>query len=353
MAHQTAAPIVLGDPIGSSHDLNDESAHLSTSGIGASQQSGSVSATPTLHNGSNDIDAGNVALSPTPIDHHDHEHAAMRAVSTSSSGNDTLLNNRDRERDLNEKDAESDQDQLKPLAHDHFLQDNQAMRPSAHSSMDHIADLGESHVSVRRGKSEFAALERRFSNMSQHSQELQRSTTRRSIRSGFVKPEKVTSTVSRHEDAVGEAEKGQKKDEDEFDLAEVLQSGSEKRDEAGIKKKRVGVVWEDLEVVGGGGLRINIRNFLSAIIEQFLMPALAILGLFGYKPFATKPKTILHKNSGVLRPGEMCLVLGRPGSGCSTFLKSITNQRDSYLAVNGDVSYAGVGWKEMHKLYAG
>jgi ATP-binding cassette subfamily G (WHITE) protein 2 (SNQ2) len=83
------------------------------------------------------------------------------------------------------------------------------------------------------------------------------------------------------------------------------------------------------------------------------MPALAILGLFGYKPFATKPKTILHKNSGLLKPGEMCLVLGRPGSGCSTFLKSITNQRETYMAVNGDVSYAGVGWKEMKKLYAG
>lgn len=49
----------------------------------------------------------------------------------------------------------------------------------------------------------------------------------------------------------------------------------------------------------------------------------------------------------------MCLVLGRPGSGCSTFLKSITNQRDSYMAVNGNVEYAGVGWEEMRKRYSG
>jgi ATP-binding cassette subfamily G (WHITE) protein 2 (SNQ2) len=99
--------------------------------------------------------------------------------------------------------------------------------------------------------------------------------------------------------------------------------------------------------------QINIRNFSSAVIEQFLLPALSVLGLFGYKPFASKPRTILHKNSGVLRPGEMCLVLGRPGSGCSTFLKSITNQRDSFMHVNGEVDYAGVGWKEMKKQFAG
>jgi ABC-type multidrug transport system fused ATPase/permease subunit len=223
---------------------------------------------------------------------------------------------------------------------------------SARSSQDHVAELGEGRVSVRKGKEEFAALERRFSNMSQHSADLQRQSTRQSRRSftGFAKPEKTTTRQSQQ---VVDSEKGGKTEEDEFNLADVLRSGREKSDQSGIKRKKVGVVWEDLEVVGGGGLKINIRNFLSAIIEQFLMPVLAILGWFGFKPFAPKPKTILHTSSGVLKPGEMCLVLGRPGSGCSTFLKSITNQREGYLHVNGDVTYAGVGWKEMHKLYAG
>jgi hypothetical protein len=223
---------------------------------------------------------------------------------------------------------------------------------SARSSQDHVAELGEGRVSVRKGKEEFAALERRFSNMSQHSQELQRSNTRQSRRSlsGFTRPEKVT---TRQSQKIVDSEKGGKTEDDEFNLADVLRSGRDKSDQSGIKRKKVGVVWEDLEVVGGGGLKINIRNFLSAIIEQFLMPVLMILGWFGYKPFAPKPKTILHTSSGVMKPGEMCLVLGRPGSGCSTFLKSITNQREGYLHVNGDVSYAGVGWKEMHKLYAG
>lgn len=84
-----------------------------------------------------------------------------------------------------------------------------------------------------------------------------------------------------------------------------------------------------------------------------MMPVLSVLGVVGYKPFASKPRMILRKSSGVLRPGEMCLVLGRPGAGCSTFLKSIANQREGFMEVHGDVTYAGVGWKEMVKLYSG
>jgi ABC-type multidrug transport system ATPase subunit len=38
----------------------------------------------------------------------------------------------------------------------------------------------------------------------------------------------------------------------------------------------------------------------------------------------------------------MCLVLGRPGSGCSSFLMSITNNRETFLETTGDVRYAGI-----------
>jgi ATP-binding cassette subfamily G (WHITE) protein 2 (SNQ2) len=49
----------------------------------------------------------------------------------------------------------------------------------------------------------------------------------------------------------------------------------------------------------------------------------------------------------------MVLVLGRPGSGCTTFLKTIANQRGGYLAVNGEVSYGGIDAAEMDRLYRG
>ena len=215
--------------------------------------------------------------------------------------------------------------------------------PSASSSQDFVGEMG-GHVDVNRGKAEFAALERKYSNLSQNS--LQRETTRRSVLS------RARSSRSAAPSAA-DIEKQQQAEMDDFNLADTLRSGRRAQDEAGIKRKAVGVAWDGLEVVGAGGMKINIRTFPNAIMEQFMMPVVKLLGVFGYNPFAGKPKTIIFPNSGVLKPGEMCLVLGRPGAGCSTFLKTISNQRDGYQAVNGDVSYAGVGYKEMGKRYAG
>lgn len=49
----------------------------------------------------------------------------------------------------------------------------------------------------------------------------------------------------------------------------------------------------------------------------------------------------------------MCLVLGCPGAGCTTFLKTIANERGEYANVAGDVRYAGIDAKQMAKYYKG
>jgi ATP-binding cassette, subfamily G (WHITE), member 2, SNQ2 len=94
----------------------------------------------------------------------------------------------------------------------------------------------------------------------------------------------------------------------------------------------------------------------GAILAFFLEPLLWLWGQTLARLLPSKnvqTHTILHKTSGVLKPGEMCLVLGCPGSGCSTFLKSITNQREGYANVSGEVLYAGMTAKEMEKYYQG
>lgn len=75
----------------------------------------------------------------------------------------------------------------------------------------------------------------------------------------------------------------------------------------------------------------------------------------GPRKAAGKPpvKTILDDFNGVVKPGEMCLVLGRPGSGCSTFLKVIGNQRFGYESIDGEVLYGGTDAKHMLKKYRG
>lgn len=69
--------------------------------------------------------------------------------------------------------------------------------------------------------------------------------------------------------------------------------------------------------------------------------------------FLPPPKTILHDFDGVLKPGEMCLVLGRPGAGCSTFLKVIANQRVGFQKIDGDVTYGGESSELFGKEYKG
>lgn len=46
-------------------------------------------------------------------------------------------------------------------------------------------------------------------------------------------------------------------------------------------------------------------------------------------------------------------MLGCPGAGCTTFLKTIANERKDYAGVNGDVRYAGIDAAEMQKYYKG
>jgi ATP-binding cassette subfamily G (WHITE) protein 2 (SNQ2) len=49
----------------------------------------------------------------------------------------------------------------------------------------------------------------------------------------------------------------------------------------------------------------------------------------------------------------MVLVLGRPGSGCTTFLKVISNQRYGYTKVDGKVLYGPFDSDFFEKRYRG
>jgi ABC-type multidrug transport system ATPase subunit len=62
---------------------------------------------------------------------------------------------------------------------------------------------------------------------------------------------------------------------------------------------------------------------------------------------------ILKDFKGVAQPGEMVLVLGRPGSGCTTFLKVIANQRFGYTKVDGNVLYGPFESDFFEKRYRG
>ncbi|KAH9837328.1 ABC-2 type transporter-domain-containing protein [Rhodofomes roseus] len=147
--------------------------------------------------------------------------------------------------------------------------------------------------------------------------------------------------------------------EETFDLRAYLTSSNDASQAAGIQHKHVGVTWEQLQVdvFGGFGHKIQIPTFGEEIVKFWLTP------YFILKPLVAKllpashkqvpTTTIIHPQSGLLKPGEMCLVLGTPGAGCTTFLKTIANERREYHGVYGDVRYAGIDAHEMAKSYKG
>ena len=115
--------------------------------------------------------------------------------------------------------------------------------------------------------------------------------------------------------------------------------------------RHVGVVWKNLTVKGEG----LGASLIPTFGDVFLRLPRAIAGLLrkGPRKASGKPpvKTIINNFSGCLKPGEMCLVLGRPGSGCSTMLKVLGNSRAGYKSVDGEVTYGGADAKTMLKKY--
>lgn len=117
------------------------------------------------------------------------------------------------------------------------------------------------------------------------------------------------------------------------------------------KTRHLGVIFKNLTVKGqglGAALQPTAGDF-------FMNPVRLLKNLFtrGPKAAAGKPpvRTLIDDFSGCIKPGEMLLVLGRPGSGCSTFLKMLGNQRFGYEEITGDVRYGGTDADEMAKKY--
>jgi ABC-type multidrug transport system fused ATPase/permease subunit len=63
---------------------------------------------------------------------------------------------------------------------------------------------------------------------------------------------------------------------------------------------------------------------------------------------------ILRDFDGLVRSGEMLVVLGRPGSGCSTLLKTIAGQTHGFVVdSNSYINYQGIPVERMHKDFRG
>ncbi|KAL4948935.1 pleiotropic drug resistance protein, ABC superfamily [Aspergillus filifer] len=64
-------------------------------------------------------------------------------------------------------------------------------------------------------------------------------------------------------------------------------------------------------------------------------------------------QAIIRDFSGIVRSGQILLVLGNPGSGCSTFLRTIANDHSSFLGVQGSIDYSGLSPADIQKYFRG
>ncbi|KAJ5142545.1 uncharacterized protein N7515_001332 [Penicillium bovifimosum] len=106
---------------------------------------------------------------------------------------------------------------------------------------------------------------------------------------------------------------------------------------AGYKKQQLGVTWQDLSVQ----VISPEAAVCETVVSQFNIPTRIREGRRN-----PPMRTILNKSHGCVKPGEMLLVLGRPGSGCTTLLKMLANRRGGYKSVEGSVRFGSMTPKE-------
>jgi ATP-binding cassette subfamily G (WHITE) protein 2 (PDR) len=131
---------------------------------------------------------------------------------------------------------------------------------------------------------------------------------------------------------------------DSFDLTKFLRLFRHQLEGEGVQVKRLSVVFRDLNVFGSG----KALQLQKTVADIPLAP-FRVGEYFG----KSDRKQILHSFDGIIKAGELCVVLGRPGSGCSTLLKALTGELHGLDTDESVISYNGISQKRMIKEFRG
>jgi hypothetical protein len=114
-----------------------------------------------------------------------------------------------------------------------------------------------------------------------------------------------------------------------FSTEKFLRNILAKAEEQGLKRRNSGVCFRSLVVLGYGS-GFTHQNTVGTVATGFLRIK-DTLRVRRHPPM----KTILYSMDGVVKEGEMLLVLGKPGSGATTLLKTIAGETRGYASVSG------------------
>jgi len=136
------------------------------------------------------------------------------------------------------------------------------------------------------------------------------------------------------------------------DLEDYLKRTNRQKEESGILPKKVGVSFRELYVSGTAGEKMYAKTLKDEIVELFGGTLFNLIK--SALPLKKPPsRAIIQGFNGVVKPKEMLLVLGKPGSGSSTFLRALTNQRRPYTSIGGTIHYSGIPFELAKGKYRG
>ncbi|KAJ5880864.1 uncharacterized protein N7473_011917 [Penicillium subrubescens] len=133
----------------------------------------------------------------------------------------------------------------------------------------------------------------------------------------------------------------------DFDLSLWLRHIVRQLNHEGILHSKASVYFRNVHVTGTGAA-LQLQQTVDGIFTSLLRPRETFS--IGSKP----PKQILKQFDGILDSGELLIVLGRPGSGCSTFLKTLCGELHGLeLDEASEVHYSGIPQQTMQKEFKG
>ncbi|KAI8917027.1 ABC-2 type transporter-domain-containing protein [Powellomyces hirtus] len=132
---------------------------------------------------------------------------------------------------------------------------------------------------------------------------------------------------------------------DDFDLGTFLDAKRKSAEGAGFEVPKVVLTYKNLEVYGDPVIQPGIAT-VGQQAWKFFNPLPHLEKLIRTITRTTLPKPIgrqiLFPLEGFVKPGEMTLVLGRPGAGCSTLLRTLANVTEGLSQIKGEVHYNGI-----------
>ncbi|KAF6791702.1 ABC multidrug transporter [Colletotrichum sojae] len=132
-----------------------------------------------------------------------------------------------------------------------------------------------------------------------------------------------------------------------FDAREWAKSFYRLRSDS-CEVRKAGVAFRKLTVSGYG----SDTAYQETVGNAWWLNAVA--GVRGLLHLKRQQVRILHNLEGVLNDGEMLCVLGPPGSGCSTFLRTIAGDtQGTQVAETAHLNYRGVTADEMKRYFRG